>query len=109
MADGPNELFVEVVAWMGRAGLKNAKNLPQPVTMKLETGDDVLTIRLNASQELVGWDGTEIKLGPFDCFITSEKYLAAAHINPHGGMLGGFKEDDLIAAFKNATPDSGGR
>lgn len=97
-----SELFIALVDWMKSIGVDDASKGPQPWRGELKTANgDTLKIGLNASKEPIEDDG--LTMTPYSAAVRSEKFFAIATLNPYGGALVGFREDDLIEVFKNAT------
>lgn len=89
-------LFCTFTEWMLANGHKDVAKKPQPWRGELKVRDDILKLTFNAS-------GNEVEGVPmYSLKIESTKYLAFAVVDPYGGALGGFNEDDLIEAFKVA-------
>lgn len=103
------ELFAVIAGWAGALGASNVGQRGTIWRAELPTAEgDLLTIHMNATKGELD-DAGRVPLPPFTASITSEKFLAVAVVSPFAGVLGGFSEDRLIAAFRAGIEGKLGR
>lgn len=101
MNGGPSVAWASAALAVGH--MLNAKPLPAGLSHAV-VGD--WEIWLNNGKDEQAVPGHDMPLGAFGICASNRVYVAVVVLDPRGGMIGGYSEDQFIADMETAIPEA---